>query len=176
MGDVPPDFAAVLAPVFRDPDGELRIVLVIRSDHGRHGGQLGLPGGREEPDDADLLATALREAEEEIGLARSDVEVLAELPSFQTHVSNLRVQPYLGRIPASVHWQLQTSEVVGLLTPTVALLADPEARQTLPFTPPAASEPWLVDGILVDDHVLWGMTLRILDELVPRLVAGEWEL
>ena len=59
--------AAVLLPVFRDAEGELRVVLVVRADDGgQHGGQLGLPGGQPEPDDADLLATALREAEEEV--------------------------------------------------------------------------------------------------------------
>ena len=56
--------AAVLVPVFRDADEELRVAIVIRADDGGlHGGQLGLPGGKPEPGDADLLATALREAE-----------------------------------------------------------------------------------------------------------------
>ena len=72
--------AAVLLPVFRDADGDLRIVLVVRADDGGlHGGQLGLPGGKPEPGDADLLATALREAEEEVGLPRETVEVVAVL-------------------------------------------------------------------------------------------------
>jgi len=61
--------AAVIVPVLRDDDGELRVLLVVRvDDRGLHGGQLGLPGGRPEAGDADLLATALREAQEEIGL------------------------------------------------------------------------------------------------------------
>ncbi|MDH4177689.1 MAG: NUDIX domain-containing protein, partial [Thermoleophilia bacterium] len=70
--------AAVLVPVFRDEEGELRLLLVARvDDGGLHGGQLGLPGGRPEPGDADLRATALREAEEEIGLEPESVTVLA---------------------------------------------------------------------------------------------------
>ena len=76
--------AAVLVPVFRDADGELRVAIVVRADDGGlHGGQLGLPGGKPEPADADLLATALREAEEEVGLAPDDVDVIATLPPFE---------------------------------------------------------------------------------------------
>jgi len=70
--------AAVLVPVFRDAEGELRVAIVVRADDGSlHGGQLGLPGGKPEPGDSDLLATALREAEEEVGLAPDAVEVIA---------------------------------------------------------------------------------------------------
>jgi 8-oxo-dGTP pyrophosphatase MutT (NUDIX family) len=71
--------SAVLVPVFRDADGELRLVLVVRGEHGVHGGQLGLPGGRAEVGDRSPLDTALREAEEEIGLRRGEVDVVAAL-------------------------------------------------------------------------------------------------
>jgi 8-oxo-dGTP pyrophosphatase MutT (NUDIX family) len=60
--------AAVLVPVYRDEDGRLRLVLIVRTDRGLHGGQLALPGGKADADDETLMATALREAEEEIGL------------------------------------------------------------------------------------------------------------
>jgi 8-oxo-dGTP pyrophosphatase MutT (NUDIX family) len=167
--------AAVLAPVFRDKEGELRIVLIVRSDHGIHGGQLALPGGRPEPGDADLLETALRETEEEVGLSRHHVEVLAELEAIETLATGYRVQPYLGRIPADIRWKLQEREIVGLLTPAVAMLAEPESRRTLPFRP-AGSEPMIVEGIPVEGHILWGMTLRIIDSLAPRLIAGTWAI
>ena len=70
----------MLAPVFRDERGELRLVLIVRTDRGHHGGQLAFPGGRVDPRDESLVATALREAEEEIGLDPSLVAVVAELP------------------------------------------------------------------------------------------------
>lgn len=169
--------AAVLVPVFRDADGDLRVVIIVRADDGGlHGGQLGLPGGRPEPGDADLLATALREAEEEVGLARDVVEVVAGLPSFDTQTTGWRVHPFLGRIPPDTTWRLQETEIVGLLTPSVRALADPAARARLPFTSRRFSEPLLVDGIDVEGHVLWGMTLRLLDDLLPRLLAGEWDV
>ncbi len=170
------DDAAVLAPVFRDTEGVLRIVLLVRTDRGVHGGQIGLPGGRPEREDRDFLATALREAEEEIGLPPDRVEVLAALRPLETVATGWRVHPFLGRVPADIAWRLQPDEVVRLLTPAVAMLGDPARRQRLPFTSSYLARTIEVDGIDVEGHVLWGMTLRLLDDLVPRLVAGEWDV
>ena len=156
----------MLAPVYRDRDGELRIVLIVRTDHGHHGGQLAFPGG--------LVATALREAEEEIGLDRSLVSVVAELPPVRSGPTNMDVFAFLGRIPDAVEWRLNHEEVVEVLTPTVAELWDPAIRREHLFTNARWPEGLLVDGIPVGDRVLWGMTLRLLDDLVPRLLAGEW--
>ena len=169
--------AAVLVPVYRDDEGALRVVLVVRADDGGlHGGQLGLPGGKPEEDDADLLATALREAEEEVGLSPSAVEVVAALERLDTSATGWRVHPFLGRIPPDTAWRLQQGEIVGVLTPDVRVIADPAARGRLPFTSLRYPEPLLVDGIDVEGHVLWGMTLRLLDDIVPRLLAGEWDV
>jgi 8-oxo-dGTP pyrophosphatase MutT (NUDIX family) len=169
--------AAVLVPVYRDADGELRVVLVVRADDGGlHGGQLGLPGGKPERGDADLRATALREAEEEVGLDPAAVEIVAELAPFDTRATGWRVHPFLARVPADSSWRLQQDEIVGVLTPALLALADPEARAMLPFTSRRFPEPLLVDGIDVEGHVLWGMTLRLLDNLIPRLLAREWSI
>jgi 8-oxo-dGTP pyrophosphatase MutT (NUDIX family) len=169
--------AAVLLPVYRDVEGELRIVLVVRADDGgMHGGQLGLPGGKPEPGDADLLATALREAEEEVGLPRDTVDVVAELPPLETQRTGWRVHLFLARVPADTPWRLQEAEIVGILTPSARALADPDARSRLPFSSLRFPEPLIVDGIDVDGHVLWGMTLRMLDDALPRLLAGEWDV
>ncbi len=166
----------MLAPVFRDAEGRLRLVLIVRTDRGRHGGQLAFPGGRADPDDSTLLATALREAEEEIGLAPEEVDVLAELPPVRSGGTNLEVHPFLGRIAASPRFSVNRDEVVDVLTPTVEELWDPAIRREVLFTSSAWPEGLLVDGIPVGDRVLWGMTLRLLDDLVPRLRAGEWDV
>jgi 8-oxo-dGTP pyrophosphatase MutT (NUDIX family) len=169
--------AAVLVPVYRDDEGELRVVLVVRADDGGlHGGQLGLPGGKPEPQDVDLLATALREAKEEVGLDPSTVDVVAELAPFDTQSTRWRVHPYLGRIPPDTAFRLEQAEIVGVLMPSVRALADPTARGMLPFSSLRFPEPLLVDGIDIQGHVLWGMTLRLLDALIPRMLAGEWDL
>jgi 8-oxo-dGTP pyrophosphatase MutT (NUDIX family) len=167
--------AAVLAPVFRDGEGLLRFVLIVRTDRGLHGGQLAFPGGRADAADASLLATALREAEEEIGLDPSLVHVVAELPPVRSGPTNLEVFPFLGRIPPGVVWRPSPHEVVEVLTPAVEELWDPGIRRELLFTSTRWPDGLLVDGIPVGDRVLWGMTLRLLDDLVPRLLAGEWE-
>ena len=168
--------AAVLVPVFRDTDGVLRILLLLRTDRGVHGGQLGLPGGRPEPGDRDFLATALREAEEEVGLHPDQVEVLATLDPLETVATGWRVHPFLGLVPGEVEWRLQPDEVVQVFTPSVEMLGDATVRHRLPFTSSYFVEPVDVEGIDVEGHVLWGMTLRLLDELVPRLLAREWDL
>ena len=169
--------AAVLLPVFRDAEQELRVVLVVRADDGgQHGGQLGLPGGKPEPGDADLLATALREAEEEVGLQPDAVDVVAALEPLHTQATGWLVHPFLGRVPADTAWRLQETEIVGLLTPAARMLADRSARALLPFSSLRFREPLLVDGIDVEGHVLWGMTLRLFDDVLPRLLAGEWDV
>jgi 8-oxo-dGTP pyrophosphatase MutT (NUDIX family) len=167
--------AAVLVPVFRDEDGRLRLVLIVRTDRGLHGGQLAVPGGKVDAGDETLVATALREAEEEIGLSPAEVEVIAELAPVRSGPTEFEVHAFLGRIPPSVQWRPNAEEVVEVLTPAVDELWDPEIRRELLFTSARWPEGLLVDGIPIGDRVLWGMTLRLLDDVVPRLLAGEWE-
>jgi 8-oxo-dGTP pyrophosphatase MutT (NUDIX family) len=170
-----PRIAAVLVPVFRDEDGRLRLVLIVRTDRGLHGGQLALPGGKVDADDDTLMATALREAEEEIGLDPADVQVLAELDSVRSGPTDYEVHPFLARIPAGARWRMNEDEVTDVLTPAVEEMWNPEIRRELLFTSTRWPEGLLVDGIPIGDRVLWGMTLRLLDDVVPRLLAGEWE-
>jgi len=99
--------AAVLIPVVAHP-GSLTVLFTQRTTHLKsHSGQVSFPGGRAEPGDASAEFTALREAEEEIGLAAGRVEVLARLPDYRTR-TGFRVTP-----------------VVGLLTPPLELAPDP---------------------------------------------------
>jgi len=87
----------VLVLLFRDDCGELRLVLVARGPLRVHGGQIGLPGGKREPSDAWLLETALRETEEELGLGRSEIDVVAALDPIDTRTTGIRVQPFQAR-------------------------------------------------------------------------------
>ena len=158
-------------PVFRDVGGELRLVLVRRAPGGPHGGQLGLPGGRWEREDGSLLETALREAEEEIGLPRADVQVVAELDALETRSTGFLVHPFLARITPPAEWRLAAREISGIITPTLAALAAADARVELEL------ESRIVECILLgEDPPLWGLTLRLLDPLLPRLLGGDWQL
>ena len=169
--------AAVLAPVYRDAEGQLRLVFVLKVPGGRHGGQLAFPGGHREPADGSLRMTALREAEEEIGLSQSQVEVLADLPVVETVSTGYRVAPYLGRItrPGSP-WQLQASEIAEVLDVPVAELTRPDAHGEELWRVDAWPEPRLLPFYRVRGHKLWGMTHRIVEPLLPRLEAGEWAI
>jgi 8-oxo-dGTP pyrophosphatase MutT (NUDIX family) len=167
--------AAVLIPVFRDQEGDLRVLLVARGERGIHGGQLGLPGGKQEPGDASPLETALREAEEEVGLARSDVAVLAGLPTIDTRTTGFRVHPFLARVRPPAQWRLAEGEITGVVTPRVAALADPAVRREELFSSPNWPEPRPAECVELEGGLLlWGLTLRMLDGVVPRLLAGEW--
>jgi hypothetical protein len=99
--------------------GESRLVLVVRGAHGRHAHQLSLPGGKHEPDDASFLETVLRETEEEIGLARAEVEVIAALPAIDTRTTGFRVHPYLARIRPRGSWRLAQGEITRVNTQRV---------------------------------------------------------
>lgn len=171
-----PIASAVIVPVYRDGAGDLRVVLVVRSAHGLHGGQLGFPGGRVEPGDASLLATALRETEEEVGLARAEIELLAQLEPFDTRSTGFRVHPFVARVPADVLWRPRAGEIDGVVTPRVADVADPGRRREEELSFPAWPEPRVAVCVPVEGHRLWGLTLRLLDGVAPRLLAGEWTI
>jgi 8-oxo-dGTP pyrophosphatase MutT (NUDIX family) len=172
-----PISAAVLMPLFRDERGELRLVLVARSPVGRHGGQIGLPGGKQEPKDTTPLETALREAEEEIGLERSAIDVVAVLDPLDTRTTGFRVHPFLARIRPPRQWSPASAEIAAVLTPTVQALADPRLRDEAVLSFPTWLQPRQVDRIRLDDeHAIWGFTLRLLDGVLPRLLAEEWEI
>ncbi len=168
--------AAVLVPLFRDSAGALRMVLVRRAAGGRHGGQLAFPGGTREAGDVTAREAALREAEEEIGLPRSAVEVLAELTVVETRTSGYRIVPFLARIRRPPRWTPAPAEVAEVLEVEVEALRRPEARGESIETFPTWPGPQRVSFIRVGEHRLWGATLRIVDPLLGRLAAGEWGL
>jgi 8-oxo-dGTP pyrophosphatase MutT (NUDIX family) len=159
--------AAVLVPVYRRQDGELMVVLVRRAQGGAHGGQLALPGGQRDPTDADLAATALREANEELGLASGQAELLAALPVVETQTTGFRVAPFLARVTVLAPWRPQEGEVAEVVELPVADLARPEVQaeevREFPTWPaPRRVRLWRVGG-----HEVWGVTYRILEPLVP---------
>ena len=168
--------SAVLVPLWRDESGALRLVLLRRAEGGIHGGQLAFPGGRREPSDPSDEATALREAEEEIGLAPERVTVLATLPVLETRTSNFRIAPFLARIERPHFWRPAFREVAEVLEPAITELADPSARGESVEHFATWPAPQKIPFIRVGPHRLWGATYRIVEPLLPRVLAGEWEI
>lgn len=169
--------AAVLVPLFRDEDGVLRLVLVVRGEVGMHGGQVSLPGGKRESHDASPLATALRETEEEIGLTPDEIDVIASLEVLEARTTRFRIYPFLAHVRKPSRLQLGSDEVVEILTPSVECLADPARRTATVRTFPSWPEPRRVDQVTIGDgYAVWGVTLRLVNAVLPRILAGEWQL
>ena len=166
--------AAVLVPVYRGANGELRLIVIRRSDNGVHGGHLAFPGGKRDASDDSMLDTALREAWEEIGLPASDIEILAALPPVETRSSGFRVFPFVGRIARPVAWRRNGHEVAEIMDLSLAELIDAEVLDE--DAESAAAGPQRAPYYRVGEYQLWGLTFRILRGLVPRLLAGEWKI
>ncbi len=168
--------SAVLVPVFRRDDGELRLLVVRRAEGGLHGGQLAFPGGKCEPGDATPLATALREAHEEVGIAPEEVQILAPLPPVDTATTGFLIHPFLGRLTSPGNWRLEAGEIAEVLEVKVKDLSRPEMRGEAMEQFPVWPAPMRIAFYRVGPHRLWGATHRIVESLVPRLLAGEWPL
>jgi 8-oxo-dGTP pyrophosphatase MutT (NUDIX family) len=169
--------AAVLVPVFRDPHGDLRVVVVLRTEGGIHGGQIAFPGGKRVPDDRSLLETALRETEEEIGVERGRVNVIEELPVVDTVTTGFRIQPFLAALrPPPPQWRPQTREIADVLELRIAELLDPRNQGEEEWRLPGWPSPRRIRFFHVGGHKLWGATYRILRPLVPRLASGAWDV
>jgi 8-oxo-dGTP pyrophosphatase MutT (NUDIX family) len=164
--------SAVLAPMYRDPQHRLRLVFIRRSPHGIHGGQIAFPGGRREPEDADLLATALREAEEEVGLDPRTVDVLAELPVIETMATGFRVAPFLGRlIGPPPTWRRQETEIDEILEVPVDDLVRPDAHDVELWQLPGWPEAREIPFYRIGQYKLWGATYRIVASIRDYLAT-----
>jgi 8-oxo-dGTP pyrophosphatase MutT (NUDIX family) len=169
--------SAVLAPIYRDSEGRLRLVFIRRGPFGRHGGQIAFPGGRREPEDPDLVATALREAEEEVGLDPNGVEILATLPVVETIATGFRVAPFLGRLSGAVHtWRRQETEIEEIIEVPLDELSHPAAHAVDHWQLPGWPEPREIPFYRIGQYKLWGATYKIVEPLLPRILAGEWIL
>lgn len=157
--------AAVLVPLYID-GGELHAVFTKRrEDLRRHPGEISFPGGRQDEGDAGLEATALREAEEEIGLPRSAVRVLGALQPTPTIATGYAIYPFVGLIESGMAWTLSAREVAQVLELTLADLQAGYGRRRLL----RRGVPIRTDTYVVGDDLIWGATARILADLLQRI-------
>lgn len=168
--------AAVLVPVYRDTNGNIRVVLIRRSPHGIHGNQIALPGGKLEVFDETPLSAALREAEEEIGIDERTVTVLSALPPVEITVSGYRIYPFLAQIEPPASWRYQEAEVAEVIDIMVSELLRPEAHSEELWVLPGCPEPRLIPFYRIGSYKLWGATYRILQPVLPEILTGKWKI
>jgi 8-oxo-dGTP pyrophosphatase MutT (NUDIX family) len=162
--------AAVLVPIFTR-DGDLHVLYTTRSAAlPIHAGQIAFPGGRHAPGvDPTMLATALREADEEIGVGAADVDVLGALDPIHTFSSNFLIAPFVARIPHPYPFRLDPREVHDVFSVPLDVLDDPASVVT---------ETWTIDGRTIpvtayrhDGRTIWGATQRITASLLDLVTA-----
>ncbi len=159
--------AAVLLALYGWPGQPGLIFTERRADLRRHAGEISFPGGRQDHPDEALLETALREAEEEIGLKPDSVEVIGALPPIGTFVTSYKVHPFVGLVehPRQLALEPSPAEVETVLTFSLEVLREGFGmrrlvRRGVPIRTPTYA---------VEEHLIWGATARILGDLLERI-------
>src|SRR4051795_10046927 len=157
--------AAVLVPLYLDSGALHAVFTKRRDDLRRHAGEISFPGGRQDFPDEDLRLTALREADEEIGLPPDAVELVGALPPTGTFVTSYRIYPFVGVIEPGHAWVPQPTEVEEVLELSLPDLVNGFElkrliRRGVPIKTPTYT---------VGQHLVWGATGRIVQMLLERL-------
>ena len=157
--------AAVLVPLYVH-DGATHVVFTRRRDDLRkHPGEVSFPGGRQDEGDEDLRFTALREAEEEVGLPPEAVELVGALQPVPTIATGFSVYPFVGLIEPGHAWAPSATEVAEVLELTIDDLRRGHGRERML----RRGIPFRTDVYVVGEHLIWGATARILGDLLDRL-------
>lgn len=157
----------MLLPMFGHPERPGLVFTERRADLRRHAGEISFPGGRRDHPGEPLATTALREAEEEVGLDPTAVDLVGALPPVGTFVTGYKVHPFVGLIDEGLPLRPNPTEVAAILMLRLDELREGYAmrrlvRRGLPIRTPT---------YVVGDHLIWGATARIVGELLERLDA-----
>jgi 8-oxo-dGTP pyrophosphatase MutT (NUDIX family) len=172
-------------PRFPGKDARVAAVLILLYPHkgtvwtvfmqrpeyeGVHGGQISFPGGKQEAIDNDVIETAMREANEEIGIIKEKIKIIGELTPFFIPVSNMIVTPVIGWTNEKHIYNYNSDEVAFLIEADLKALLDPSIVKSKPFE---------IRGELVDikyfdykGYTIWGATALILNELLILIKRG----
>lgn len=160
--------------LFYPVDTQIRTVLIQRPQYeGVHSGQVAFPGGAKEDKDVTMIATALREAEEEVGVQKNFVEVIGQLTELYIPPSNFLITPVVGFAQQRPEFVLQTNEVAGIIEPTLHELLDEKAVgiKKINVRPDIAIDAPYYD---IRGRTVWGATAMMISELneILRRVGG----
>jgi len=163
--------AGVLILFYPDRDGDTSFVLILRKSYkGVHSNQVALPGGRYETQDNNLIQTALRETEEEIGVNASSIEIIKPLTELYIPPSNFLVKPTLGKINFQPIFVKQDSEVESVIPVKLKDFMKASCITSHPITTSYALEN-IVPAYAICNHIVWGATAMMLSEL--RVVLND---
>ncbi len=175
--DVPPELlndkhrqAAVLIPFVRIEES-WHILYIRRTNYegDRHSGQVAFAGGKRDPQDIDLEATALREAEEEIGLSPKDINLLGSINHHHT-ISDFQVKPFVAELPWPYPFKLDEVEVARVFTLPLSWLADERNYRSEERLHPDSKRHWpVIYYDYYDGELLWGATARMTLSLIALL-------
>ncbi len=153
--------AAVLVPLFEDDDEIVRVVITKRPDHmPSHPGQLAFPGGKIDPVDDSVLAAALREADEEVGIQPHQVTPLGFLDPVSTNRSDVVVAPLVGRLDRVPRLVPDPAEVAATMVPPLHYFLNEDRWRTENWS---GHELWFIE---VEGEVLWGASAAIMRSLL----------
>lgn len=162
--------ASVLVPLVLREEG-ITVLLTRRTAHLHdHAGQISFPGGRAEPDDRDAVETALREANEEVGLTPTQIEVLGSLPDYFT-ISNYRVTPVVGLLAPPFSLVPDANEVAEVFEVPLAFLMNGANHQRRVMQLPQNMGRRSFYAMPWQDYFIWGATAAMLRNLYHFLRA-----
>lgn len=142
------------------------LVLIERPTYdGAHSGQVSFPGGRVEPEDADLTNTALRETEEEVGIYRDQIQVLGGMTDLYIPASRFLVYPFIGFVTEKPRFIPEPKEVAAIIEVPISYLLQPQVRKETTmrlFDNRQVMTPYFD----IQGHVVWGATAMMLNEFL----------
>lgn len=160
-----PSKAAVMALFYPSQTQETMLVLILRNTYqGVHSAQIGFPGGRVEPEDENLKATALRETWEEIGILPEKIKIVKELTDIYIPPSNFLVRPFIGIADKTPTFVPQESEVAAIIEVSLDNFLNDEFLVEKILTTSYATQ-IKVPAFQFDEHVVWGATGMMLNEV-----------
>ncbi len=162
--------AAVLIILYQHNDS-INTVFIQRPDYeGVHSGQISFPGGRKEPEDTDIIKTALREAYEEVGVDLSEISVVGTLTPLFIPVSKTIVTPVVGWTNNKPAFKIQEEEVLYLIEGDLKKILNPSIIKIKRFD--ILGEMRDIKYFDYEGHIIWGATAMILNELLAIILRS----